>query len=720
MNRSLCCRLNLCIVIILLLASCQHQKETPLIRLFTFIHTDPAFIDNVKSVSTIDELEGMYENKNCKESIFDFDNEVLIDLSTTLFPNKAKLFKWDEINQELDGSLTYLCWEKNYKRDTTMYFASSYCGTGTLHINGKAAFKNVKGASLPTNYKRFYKLKLKKGSNSFMLKIKNTPPPKDNAIIKMAIFPFDKGRELARFQFERGFFNKVVFGEQDSVKLQLNGMNHFLKHPAYSIFSDGKQLYSRDFDKKNKNLSRIYPFEKHNVYTLQYHDEDYTYNESFIVGSPDSLYHRFKNNKAEELAPYLYRLDRLFEIEKRDYAWNRKVADLLGLIDNPQIRKTGMGLNAYQSSIDKSRQHYIAIAPQDIDHNKKYPLVIMVRPGYEYKTHPLTSMYLSKTWALSHIKSLSNAKKMIVISPTARVYLKEPLAPIGETDILEAIADVKKHYSIDDSQIYIYGSCLGARRAITFAEHHPELLAGMALYNPLIEDTKHIDFGAIKEIPCFLRHDIYDEHTPISNAYAFVSQAKAAGMPVRTAYETWAKQLYFNYFIGEDVFDFFKSIEPQKTKTIKPQEIAPDVTHFFGEKFAIVYASKREKDKDQALTLAAQWKEYFYGNCRVLPDTAKQIREDKEMNLLLLGNPGQNNITELLLPYLDIDIAKDEIITETESYTDKSYTYEQIVQDNDRMYYIVGTINSDTVRYSFKHHPWYSAEYTSRVSADVY
>jgi pimeloyl-ACP methyl ester carboxylesterase len=152
-------------------------------------------------------------------------------------------------------------------------------------------------------------------------------------------------------------------------------------------------------------------------------------------------------------------LERVAALEKGEAPWNAA---------------TGLVVRAYRSAIDGSVQPYGLVVPADF------------KPG-DGKKRPLHFWCHGRSEKLSELAFLAERQKSagefvpegaIVCHLYGRYCNANKFA--GEMDLFEALADIKKHYAIDEQRLVIRGFSMGGAACWQFATHHPGMWAAAA------------------------------------------------------------------------------------------------------------------------------------------------------------------------------------------------------------------------------------------------
>ncbi|MCK6473843.1 MAG: prolyl oligopeptidase family serine peptidase [Planctomycetes bacterium] len=166
---------------------------------------------------------------------------------------------------------------------------------------------------------------------------------------------------------------------------------------------------------------------------------------------------------------------------------------LLGLLDevsrclplekegrDPHEGRTGYFERALWSPIEESPQPYFMLAPsawkkaRDAKETKRFPLVVFLH-GYvpDYHKH--------RWWTeMPAFNALFEKHDCFLAIPFGRS--NADFLGAGEVDVLDAVAEMQKHYPIDADRIYLYGYSMGGMAVYTLGGHYPgRFAAGVVL-----------------------------------------------------------------------------------------------------------------------------------------------------------------------------------------------------------------------------------------------
>ena len=159
---------------------------------------------------------------------------------------------------------------------------------------------------------------------------------------------------------------------------------------------------------------------------------------------------------------------------------------------------------AFKSKYDNSYQPYSIKLPNNYDSNKKYPLLVFLHGSGG-----------DEQGLLNKPRSGGN---FIEIAPLARDIYRAYAEDNSQKDIIEAIDDVSKYFSVDKNKIIIGGFSMGGYGALRTFYEHPELYKGVAVCaghpnlanewldgeHPNFLDEKYLT--SFSNIPVFIYH----------------------------------------------------------------------------------------------------------------------------------------------------------------------------------------------------------------------
>lgn len=142
--------------------------------------------------------------------------------------------------------------------------------------------------------------------------------------------------------------------------------------------------------------------------------------------------------------------------------------------DEPTLPSEGLVESAFYSKIDGSPQPYVYYLPRNRPKRGELGLFVFLH-GYARdldKVNWIYYMYSDK------LNGLAEAQGMVPVLPFGRSNTE--FMGVGEVDVLEAIAQMKRLYPIDEQRVFLSGGSMGGSGAYTIACHYPHLFAGIA------------------------------------------------------------------------------------------------------------------------------------------------------------------------------------------------------------------------------------------------
>ncbi|MGE0789933.1 MAG: prolyl oligopeptidase family serine peptidase [Sandaracinaceae bacterium] len=192
-------------------------------------------------------------------------------------------------------------------------------------------------------------------------------------------------------------------------------------------------------------------------------------------------------------APIAWRQQELLRAVREhdaDQAWRtllagdaRRIERLLERGRDPYGDVRGYERMAFTSALDGTAQEYELFVPPGYRENRSWPLLVTLH-GYKGNAGDFfrNTFGLARDWendetleAHGRHGVAPTSGPMIVIAPTGRgqSYYRHA----GETDIVEAMADVERRYAIDRRRVYITGGSMGGTGAAYIPYRHPDVFA---------------------------------------------------------------------------------------------------------------------------------------------------------------------------------------------------------------------------------------------------
>lgn len=158
-------------------------------------------------------------------------------------------------------------------------------------------------------------------------------------------------------------------------------------------------------------------------------------------------------------------------------------------VASARARADGFYRLAYQDEIDGSPQFCRAYLPVNYSPGKTWPLVIQMH-GYNPGNPRYVRWWAADSRHAGIAAEFPGHQEVIYLEVHGRgnagyLYL-------GDQDVVRALAEAKKHFSVDENRVYLTGDSMGGWGTWNIGTRHPELFAAIA---PVFGGSDyHVDF----------------------------------------------------------------------------------------------------------------------------------------------------------------------------------------------------------------------------------
>jgi len=222
-------------------------------------------------------------------------------------------------------------------------------------------------------------------------------------------------------------------------------------------------------------------------------------------------------------------LERLFN-EAREFF--EEIADGKDTYKDP---RTGKYFAGYKSKYDFTFQPYIVDVPKDYNKNTKYPLVVKLH-GYS------TEIAKINFWVEGIERGLKNSlqnnpnNQYIEVQPYGRGDAFYHM--LGENDVFDVVAEIRKVYNIDPDRIYLDGFSMGGGGTWYIGLRHPDFWAAICPrggvtkdHSNFIGDLSIYTINALN-LPVYCIHGDKDTTVPIEHSKKMIESLKGYGYNV--------------------------------------------------------------------------------------------------------------------------------------------------------------------------------------------
>lgn len=204
----------------------------------------------------------------------------------------------------------------------------------------------------------------------------------------------------------------------------------------------------------------------------------------------------------------------------------------------PRVRRAdGYFVTTYRSAVDGSVQPYSVFLPPSFSPEKTYPLILLLHGAHVTDWAQNIIAYDAKDWAIQ-----------IAVHDRGNNRYRD----IGEVDIDEVLAEVKRRYRIDSDRIYLAGHSMGGYGTWFQATHRPDLWASISpqagysdytlylrgesakLQKPfqkrLLESWSPLNFAEnLLHVPAYVVHGAKDDNVSVEHSRKMTARLKELG-----------------------------------------------------------------------------------------------------------------------------------------------------------------------------------------------
>ncbi len=234
-----------------------------------------------------------------------------------------------------------------------------------------------------------------------------------------------------------------------------------------------------------------------------------------------------------------------------------------------QLYRSGPQVVTFFSEVDDSDQPYGLYLPRDFDPSQRYPLVISLHGAWS--NHRLN---LRRVFGRGNRPGESDAEAtrrfpplpdvdFIVASPLARGTMG--YQGIGERDVLDVLADVKRRFPIDEDRVYLTGLSMGGGGTLWLGLTRPDLWAAIAPVCPAAPaGTEDLAPNALN-LPMHLFHGEADPVVPVEVSRHWTQNLKELGTRVEYAEYPGVKHNSWDFaYRDAAVFNWFAKFRRQR------------------------------------------------------------------------------------------------------------------------------------------------------------
>lgn len=486
----------------------------------------------------------------------------------------------DDTTHSLKGEITYLHCGIISDEEFSAFLDIKTSMTCTLFLNTDTLHRRI------INGHNFYPIRLKKGHNDCIAKVMAVG---DDYSFEAAIYD---SISIARLyaDFQNGVIIYPIIDYNNQNLRLTNDHQNLLNSPVllqlYDVYGDSvgetitlkPDIYYYPTSGLSQNVS----------YICEMNFLGKVVRQPVLCGDIEKTYSRFlrqqqslldNHSRADEIDQLLFRLKFLINHPTRetDWWWQFKIPALTYQLEHvfshldqtygESDTEANIQFITYRSEIDDSLQRYILARPNKVRQSEPLPLVVVIRPNIENYHHFFASPQLARQWGVTQMQILSNKYGFLVMIPEMRTYLNEDVTPLTEHELKLAIADVRKHYPVDTTRMFLHANCSGGYRALRIATDNPGMFRAIGLYAPMYHrnftdsaSTNHAPehfIQNIKNTPIMIHGDPLDKHSPYALYKDLIDDCHKYDIPLTLSFKRNSGQFYNIVLVGEEAFEFF-------------------------------------------------------------------------------------------------------------------------------------------------------------------
>ncbi len=180
---------------------------------------------------------------------------------------------------------------------------------------------------------------------------------------------------------------------------------------------------------------------------------------------------------------------------------------------------------------------YRLLTPLNYDSTKKYPLALCLHGGGGRGTDNI--LQVEGSWTAQLLSEQQNREKypafvFVPQCPPASSWGGIENWPVVDSIVFEAMTELEKEFSIDETRRYVMGESLGGYGSWHFITMHPQLFAAAV---PICGGGDPALAGTIANIPVWAFHGAKDRNVPVLLSREMIEAMKnAGGNPKYTEY----------------------------------------------------------------------------------------------------------------------------------------------------------------------------------------
>ena len=313
--------------------------------------------------------------------------------------------------------------------------------------------------------------------------------------------------------------SKTVFNQKINIKINKKLQNELLKFDLNGLVPNRYNLFVKSTKETIAQYDFVvFPKLNFNEMRLKISNNRH----DLKIGTVNTLL--FKLNLIENNLNTLKVYETGKELFDEYFGFEIEYSKFLNGID-PYQGITKSYRRAFKSKYDNTYQPYSIKLPKDYIPTKKYPLLVFLHGSGQEEQNLL--------------KSARSGGNFIELAPLARDIYQCYDSDSSQNDIIEAIEDVKLHFSVNADKIIVGGFSMGGYGALRTFYQYPDLYKGVAIFaghpdlanewlgegHPNFLDDRYLT--NFVNIPVFIYHGRKDGALPIFKIEELITKLKS-------------------------------------------------------------------------------------------------------------------------------------------------------------------------------------------------
>jgi hypothetical protein len=615
------------------------------------------------------------------------------------------------------AKIGYLACEIISEGDSSAWLLYGNDGGTKIWLNGEPLYTSKEKRPMQENNDAI-PLSLRKGSNLLLLKISNQ---KGGWRVSARLEPSDIS--AARTVVEA---NSSVLTQElllNKRELTLNGRNiptSLIIEASLETQKGNPIRYLKLSGRTPADLSDLDP----GLYRLRFSLGEKQYQQYVYIGGLNALCSemaaRVKRENLDDrtyinLSALLHRLELLAKLplnnESKEPQYKEEDAhkalfaaaemnDILNSLvkgEEPFRDRRGLHLRGFRSQIDDQPMHYRVFVPLSYVRNGVgLPLIIVPATVFSPPRPFLDSLFVARHGEAEQWCRIAERLGVGILWPG---YRNSPYGnPVDFAHMDEVLEAVAAEYRLDTSRLYLLGGCSTGLTSSMEAVRNPSRYAAVAMVNPVMHRLKNkfYDSGEYKNqpayrawlketdpfnafatmpnIPVLILHDGFDpDHGPLAQSVEFVESSRAYGNHPEFFHEKIPRVTRISVYEKLMVWLAKQRRANAGPLTFNQSPSYGPLSRALAERFVLVRGTQGTESEKVANTRWCKefentWLRSNFVQCRVVSDVDLSDKEQRDSNLVIIGNPVTNLVWKRFEGSISLLVGADKVVVKNKEW----------------------------------------------------